>query len=237
MKDLKQSKLGGEQSAAVTRERYTDLRKWLLKMKNMRSACFPKWDWLPMGMPGMEEAREHWSADATKLAKEAAAKMLEKYDSFVEKDKWASPQALSAAPGSNDFVEGSHGTLGVVLSRLPGSNPARIAQIAQAKHNRGALKEMGVPLVPSEEQIASAKQSTSLPSAASQWSDVYRSQKVPQIRRMLQDTAVDEVRKQAAELGIDHTNMNKPELIEELVSVLYKPPSTPPPQKRARRSV
>ena len=79
--------------------------------------------------------------------------MLSTFDYFIQKDKEVDEEQAQHLPHTNDFVEGAHGTYGMVNDRLSGANPMRITGIVQRKHNQKALQSLEVPLVPSPQEL------------------------------------------------------------------------------------
>ena len=102
----------------------------------------------------------------------------------------------------------------------------------QYKHNQGALRSLGVPLVPTEEEVQSAREAASLPRASDVWAGVHRTQMEATLRGKLSTLLVQELHEEAAKLGLT-TAKRKADLVESIVAAQYLPPS-PPPLKKGR---
>ena len=137
----------GELSVSEARSRFPITGEWLKKLTRVQS-IFPSF--LGDNHLGFELAQKNFDHSTAKLLRDAATTMLSTFDYFIQKDKEVDEE--QHLPHTNDFVEGAHGTYGMVNDRLSGANPMRIASIVQRKHNQKALQSLEVPLVPSPEE-------------------------------------------------------------------------------------
>ena len=109
-------------------------------------------------------------------------------------------------------------------------------KISQHKHRRRGVRELGISLVPEQEDIDKHKALLAeqpFPSAQESWRNVYRASKKAQIRTELEGLSVGEVREEAAEYGIDTSKKRKP-LVEELVNAKYLDLAPQSPTRRRK---
>eukprot|EP01060_Flectonema_neradi_P005616 TRINITY_DN13746_c0_g1_i4.p1 TRINITY_DN13746_c0_g1~~TRINITY_DN13746_c0_g1_i4.p1 ORF type:complete len:738 (+),score=62.05 TRINITY_DN13746_c0_g1_i4:40-2253(+) len=207
---------GGDVSAAYYSEVTQKLKTYLQQLSSMTKEKLP--DWLSPELHAL--LQKYWSIQARKLIREAAGRMTTRLEHILKKDSSLESvelEKLKSVPLTNDFVEGSHGSLGTLLSRLPGTNPARVAQNVVAKHNQKALREFGIRGPASQEEIDSVRSKSKLPCATAAWNHVYRSHKAAQLRSRLVKMRVAEVRNEAEELDLPCDGLNKVDLVNLII--------------------
>ena len=218
----------GELPILKARELFPVSRSWLVTLSRVKSK-FPSWLADKSREPlGFEKASEYFDTSTATLLRSSADSMLSKFDDFVARDTEVTPNSGKALPHSNDFIEGAHATVSIVTDRLPNCNPERVASISQRKHNQGALRALGLPLVPSPDTYSRFKKRK-----VSSNEDVHRriheTSMSQQLRTKYKNMHVPDLRTIAEEKGVQHENLTKAPLIEALIAATYVPPSPSSP--------
>eukprot|EP01061_Rhynchopus_euleeides_P024584 TRINITY_DN3962_c0_g1_i16.p1 TRINITY_DN3962_c0_g1~~TRINITY_DN3962_c0_g1_i16.p1 ORF type:complete len:244 (+),score=38.87 TRINITY_DN3962_c0_g1_i16:648-1379(+) len=240
MKELKKlpdgEKYAGELSAAEGKKKLKTVREWIVGLTRVRKNM-PAW--VPESLFGVQTAQTQWSAEAGSLIRKGAREMLATLDRFMDKDEECGDGEDDAVPATNDFCESAHGTLSYLMQGLPDLSIYRAAQITQFKHNKKALKTLGVSVTPSAEEL-NVFRKKALPSAASAAKDVYRGLKEAEFRTKLERMPAADVCALAAEHDIVAEKNTKKALLPKLVTFMYsqiEPKSAVPAQERKRRRV
>ena len=237
---LKLDKEGeGELSVIEARKIYPECRGILQKLSRVQSR-FP--DWLvtlaPKDSLGLQAARGYFKKETAVLLRDAARAMLCRFDEFVSKDDELTPTRGSDLPHSNDFIEGAHGTLSMIQSRLPGINPERAVQLAQRRHNSHSLSSLRVPLVPSPNTYTELRK-RKINSNEEVQAKVHKASMITQLRTEFTKLRMPELLKKCKEAGLPtldsgNKDISKAVLVEMLIDVAYEPPDPTPDSARRK---
>ena len=228
----------GELSVIEARKIYPECRNILQRLSRVQSR-FP--DWLvtlaPKNSLGLQAAKVHFKKETAGLLRDAGRSMLCRFDEFVSKDDEITPTRGRDLPHSNDFIEGAHGTLSMIQSRLPGINPERAAQIAQRRHNSHSMSTLRVPPVPSPNTYTELRK-RKLSSNEEVQAKLHKATMIAQLRTEYKKLLMPELRKRCKECGLstidsENKDISKAALIEMLIDVTYEHPDpTPDPARK-----